>query len=819
MSAESATHAPDPPAAGLDPGATVQELLTLDPTRWGPSWSPQRLGVGATWPPELLLLARMVQRSQLPSSVCMGTELVQIYNGALARVLGDKHPNAWGQPMRTCWAEAWPQLGPLVEEVVSGGGAFTVDEQLLFLQRHGYLEETYWTMSLTAILGSSFERLGLLFTAIDVTDRVVARRRMRTLHDLALLPVSEQRTLPEASATALEVLGRDRHALPLAACYLWNGPRLTLAGAYGAQIDGRLLPAVLDRDAKSPVARAFHAGQREVRLDGRRVLAEVHRSPIGPGKPHIARLVPIIQGAHRDPIGLLVLGLNPYRALDGAYAEFTEVVGRQFNTLITDVSRLLEERSRVEDLDAAQQAATEFYANVSHELRTPLTVVAGSLDMIAGQGGTRTGGGGVVEAAQRATARLEHLVEGMLVLGRAEGGALVPRREPTDLARLTRDVASMFQSVLDGAGLQYAVDVPDRHVLVDIDREMWSQILLNLVSNAFKFTPAGRIAVTLEYGSADAVLTVQDTGGGIPADSLEAVFERFRQAGTTPARGVPGAGIGLALVADLARALGGSVSLESTEGVGSRFRVVVPVEGMPDAPGPSTVADARGTTANSGRAPAGTRSERSTEPDRARDPAGAAARHALVVEDSADLRAYLVTTLQDRGWWVTAVEQAEDAVGLSVAPDVVITDVVLPGADGLTMVRMLRAHPEFASTPIVVVSGRAAPGDITAGLDAGADDYLVKPFRTEELLARLEAHIDLARLRMGAAAESRRQVEHLRRALASNRAIGTAIGVLMASERITSEQAFARLRRKSNASNVKLAAVAERVALTGSLPD
>lgn len=569
MPAESATHGPDPPAAGLDLGATVQELLTLDPTRWGPPWSPQRLGVGATWPPELLLLARMVQRSQLPSSVCMGTELVQIYNGAraLARVLGDKHPNAWGQPMRTCWAEAWPQLGPLVEEVVSGGGAFTVDEQLLFLQRHGYLEETYWTMSLTAILGSSFERSGLLFTAIDVTDRVVARRRMRTLHDLAVLPVSEQRTLPEASATALEVLGRDRHALPLAACYLWNGPRLTLAGAYGAQTDGWLLPAVLDRDAKSPVARAFHGGQREVRLDGRRALAEVHRSPIGPGKPRIARLVPIIQGAHRDPIGLLVLGLNPYRALDGAYAEFTDVVGRQFNTLITDVSRLLEERSRVEDLDAAQQATTEFYANVSHELRTPLTVVAGSLDMIAGQGGKHTGGGGVVEAAQRATARLEHLVEGMLVLGRAEGGALVPRREPTDLARLTRDVASMFQSVLDGAGLQYAVDVPDRHVLVDIDPEMWSQILLNLVSNAFKFTPAGRITVTLEYGSADAELTVQDTGGGIPADSVQAVFERFRQAGTTPARGVPGAGIGLALVADLARALGGSVSLESTEGL------------------------------------------------------------------------------------------------------------------------------------------------------------------------------------------------------------------------------------------------------------
>lgn len=156
---------------------------------------------------------------------------------------------------------------------------------------------------------------------------------------------------------------------------------------------------------------------------------------------------------------------------------------------------------------------------------------------------------------------------------------------------------------------------------------------------------------------------------------------------------------------------------------------------------------------------------------------------------------------------------------MSVAPDVVITDVVLPGADGLTMVRMLRAHPEFASTPIVVVSGRATPEDITAGLEAGADDYLVKPFRTEELLARLEAHIDLARLRMGAPAESRRQVEHLRRARASNRAIGTAIGVLMASEHITSEQAFARLRRKSNASNVKLADVAEQVALTGSLPD
>jgi DNA-binding response OmpR family regulator/two-component sensor histidine kinase len=478
-------------------------------------------------------------------------------------------------------------------------------------------------------------------------------------------------------------------------------------------------------------------------------------------------------------------------------------------------------------LAALQASKTRFFQNVSHEFRTPLTLVLCGLDAlsVAGSGPEAE----QLQAARRAALRLDRLVDALLTFARAESGALVAQRETTDLVQLTGDAASMFRSAIEDADLEYLVELPQEPLVVDIDREMWSCIVVNLLSNAYKFTAHGRIRLRLGTSTDGVTLTVEDTGVGIERAALGRVFERFQQAHTSQVRSGPGAGIGLSLVADLVRAHHGNVDLMSESGVGSTFTVSLPLKtgpatgwaaasvderiqaqtisdiaGVPDPQQGSTEAGVAALAAQDGAA----------QDTTAQDTAG---RAVLLVEDNGDLRQYLVRLLEGNGWTVTAVPDAESALRHRNVPDVILTDVMLPGRDGLSLVRAVRADPALATVPVILLTARAGAEFAAEGLRAGADDYIVKPFNAEELVARLDVHHELACLRSYALAQAESQVANLETALTSNRRIGAAIGVLMASRRVTSQEAFALLRRVSNESNCKLRDVADRVVLTGSL--
>ncbi len=325
---------------------------------------------------------------------------------------------------------------------------------------------------------------------------------------------------------------------------------------------------------------------------------------------------------------------------------------------------------------------------------------------------------------------------------------------------------------------------------------MWTTIVSNLVSNAVKYTASGEIRIRLSATETDAVLTVADTGDGIDADQQKLVFDRFYRATGGEERG---AGIGLAVVADLVDVHHGHLDLDSDTGLGSTFRVTVPMLIHSD----------------------NTQPTRDSSPDHEPPPWGV---HPwlLLVEDDTDLREFLTRLLTADGWSVRAVADAEAALeligGSSDLPDVVITDVVLPGRDGLWLVGQLRGQPATQRTPMIVLTARHG-SDVTAeGLAAGADDYITKPFSSDELLARVHANYELSRLREQAVSHAEARGEEIRAGLESNRIIGTAIGILMTNHRLPAAAAFQLLVGASQHSNRKLRDIAAEVTTGGRLP-
>ncbi|MEP7193793.1 MAG: ATP-binding protein [Actinomycetota bacterium] len=813
MISRTLNEATDPSAHSLFAGLGDDGALLLST-----DWSLTPLGPVSGWPGELAAAVRTVLASRLPMLIWWGPQLVQIYNKAFEPLLGDKHPAAMGQRAKLCWPEVWTELEPLVESVLVGEGGTLSREFLLFLRRHGYVEETYWTFSYSPIVNEDTEVLGIFVATNDVTAQVVGDRRLTTVHELGTMSRADLHSPKEAGQAALDVMAGNRQALPFAAFYLRNGDELRLASSYGMVSDTGVCPLTLPRSAPLAIARVARTGQNQVfDLAPLAQAGDVLPGPLGPAVPTLAMLSPLFITGQREPAGVLVLGVNPYRAVDDAYRSFLDLVTRWCSTLLSDARAYEHERARTEMLTDLDEAKTRFFQNVSHEFRTPLTLVLGALH--GPDAGSSSGpmllDAETIETARRAALRLDRLVDAIFTFAKAEGGALVAHRQPTDITQLTQDCASMFRSAVEQAGLTLTVDVPPTATVVDMDPEMWSRVVLNLMSNAYKFTPEGGIQVRLRVSGDQAVLEVRDSGIGIEAQSRDRLFERFHQVRGARARTGPGAGIGLALVADLVNAHDGEVAVDSTPGQGSVFTVTVPLSSTGAAEVASVTLNER--LRDQALSDLASPRDRSEEVPQEREAGESRGGHVLLVEDNADLRRYITRLLGDDGWEVTEVADAEAALAVEFTPDLVLSDVMLPGMDGLALVRLLRANPDLHRIPVILLTARAGAESAAAGLRAGADDYIVKPFDPGELLARLAVHHELACLRNFALDEAENRSANLEQALSSNRQIGAAVGILMASHKLASDRAFALLREASNKTNRRLRDVADQVVLTGSL--
>ncbi|MGQ0775540.1 MAG: SpoIIE family protein phosphatase [Pseudonocardiales bacterium] len=713
-------------------------------------WETTPLRAPQTWPEMLRRTVRMMLASKQQMVLFWGAQYVALYNDAYFPVIGSKHPGALGRPVREHWAELLHVLHPLLDGVVQSGKAFWAHDHPFPLWRHGFLERTYFDISYDPVPLEDGRVGGVLCLVTDTTGRVLSQRRMRTLGELGVATAGGQQA-EKVARQVVTVLADNPDDVPFAQVYLREGGVLrrsasTVADqepgtemiAPGNDTPGPAVVAqVLDtgRPASAPATWFTRRGtQRDIDL---------------------ALILPITSGTGIE--GVLVAGVNPLFRLPGAYREFYDVVAATVSGAVANALAHEQERRRVQALAELDRAKTEFFANVSHEFRTPLTLVVGPTeDALADRvDALPTAQRDRLEIVRRNAGRLRRLVDDLLDVARIEGGRLQAETVAVDLAELTRGIAESFAPAVERAGLIMQIDCPPLNRTVLVDPGMWEKILLNLLSNALKYTHEGQLTVALRPRGEQVELTVSDTGVGIPADQLPLLFQRFHRVRGAVGRTHEGAGIGLAMVRELVSLLDGEVGVDSRVGQGSTFTVRlcssrstcnVPATSEPVSKRPPMAPLYLDEALHWNMQPMlpAVSLDEAAQPS-VEAPAGACV---LVAEDNADMRAYL-TTLLAKHYTVIGTADGQTALQAITAhrPDLVLADVMMPALDGFGLLAALRGDSQTAAIPVVLLSARAGTEATAEGLAAGADDYLVKPFSASDLLARVRSNLELARLR------------------------------------------------------------------------
>lgn len=741
-------------------------------------WSRSPLGPVSTWPQSLRTSLSILVESGYPMYIAWGADYVQFYNDAYRPILGStKHPSALGESTRVTFAEIWPVIGPMFDAVMQSGRRTDVHDQLLPLDRNGYLEECYFDWSYSPIRDESGSVGGVFVTCSETTQRVLGERRLRLLRDLATLDDTDQKP-EEALSSAVEVLSTDPDDIPFSCVYLLDGTgeAAHLVHASGLE-DPRMLPEVCSPDdGPWPMA----VGQ--LVPEGLAVsLNDLFPGREWPGEASEALLIPLLT-SQDTPSAFIVLGISPRRALDEQYRSFFQLVAGQLARTLNDVRARAADRERARQLAELDRAKTAFFSNVSHEFRTPLALILGPVEELIRSPAIRADQREQLETVYRNGMRLLRLVNSLLDFARIEAGRVDATFEPTDLGSLTADVASAFRSAIERAGLRFVVESAPSEVTVYVDRDMWEKIVLNLLSNALKYTHTGDIRITTRVESTSYIVAVQDTGVGIPEHELPKLFTRFHRVAGVRGRTQEGSGIGLALVSELVHIHGGDVEVESIEGIGSTFTVRIPMGtdhlpqdriGTPHTLSPTSfgsepfLQEARRWSPDEAPASERTAEAPSTIADESsRRPAGPMGRTILIADDNADMREYLVRLLGTT-YEIVAVSNGQQALEALTAsqPDLVITDVMMPDMDGFELLRAIRTTHGDESIPVIMLSARAGEEARIEGIQAGADDYLTKPFSARELVARVDAQLRMAELRAEATTREREALERIHHAM------------------------------------------------------
>ncbi|MYM24907.1 response regulator [Duganella sp. FT135W] len=706
---------------------------------WAHDWASTPLGPIAMWPHSLKTVISLMLNSPQPMWMGWSQQVTFLYNDAYINVLSlAKHPWALGRPAGEVWAEIWDICGPLAERVFAYGEATMADDVRLFMNRGDFLEERFYAFSYSPVRDESGNVAGLFCANLDVTSRHLNARRLHTVSDMSSRTLQEK-TVQGACTMALSVVSENPNDLPFAQLYLASdaNPAQLLQATHPDIEDARALFAI-----DAVIADAV---PRVVALDS----APVRGLPPGLAQQPLrqALVLPLLDSAPGTATGALVLGVSAARRLDEDYRGFLELIATQTANAIRQARAAEDERLRADMLAELDQAKTQFFSNISHEFRTPLTLLLGPVnDALQDE---RAPLPPVqherLQLMQRNALRLQKLVNTLLEFSRVQAGRAQACFAAIDLAGLTADLASSFRSAIEGAGIRLAVDCPALEAQVYVDPVMWEKIVLNLMSNAFKFTFEGEIKVRQQIAEGQLRLEVADTGTGIPPEQLPKLFERFHRVEGARSRTHEGSGIGLALVHDLVVLHGGRIGVESVVGEGTVFRVTIPLGsahlpqsqlGTP-ASHTSTVA-AYVAEAESWTQPRGVPLT-GDEADAGAAAASALRGRLLVVDDNADMRDYLQRLLQPQ-WQVEVCTNGVEALAIVERhpPDLILSDVMMPQLDGFGLLAALRAHPATRDIPFMLLSARAGEEARLEGLQAGADDYLVKPFSGRELAARIE---------------------------------------------------------------------------------
>ncbi len=767
--------AADPLAFLAGGGEMGERMRALD-------WSRTPLGPPENWPQSLRTVVRILLTSRFAMWMAWGPELTFLCNDAYLPTVGIKRDWVLGARSDEVWSEIWPDIGPRIQQVLETGEATWDEALLLYLGRSGFTEETYHTFSYSPLSDDASRVVGMLCVVTEVTERVIGERQLGMMRDLGAR-LSAAATRDDVMSALEACLAGEPRDLPFAMAYLSSEDRTIAqrAALHGLCDRAPAAPETIrlggDETGPWPLASVLASGQPAL-VDLQSEISEGLELRYWQSPPRQAMILPVADVEGGEPLGFLVAGLNPHRAVDASYMGFVALVTGQVAAAIARADAYDRERARAEALAALDRAKTTFFSNISHEFRTPLTLMLGPLEEILERQAASTGDRALVDVAHRNGLRLLRLVNALLDFSRIESGRVQASFVGTDLSGFTRDLASTFRSVCERAGLSLSLECPPLSRPVYIDREMWERIVLNLVSNAFKFTLEGGIEISVTETANAARLTIRDTGVGIPDHELPRLFERFHRVEGTRGRSFEGSGIGLALVYDLVRLHGGSIAARSAEGRGTTFTVEVPfgtehlpqdrVSAAPGETGAASRADAFTAEASRWLSSGDVIASEEIIHDAGDDLGAGAETHAgrvVLADDNADLRDYVGRLLKAKGYEVEVVADGYAALDLvrERRPDLVLTDIMMPRLDGFGLLAAIRSDQELADIPVIMLSARAGEEAQVEGLDAGADDYLAKPFSARELLARVSANLELARVRRDAAEAVRVSAAELRR--------------------------------------------------------
>jgi signal transduction histidine kinase len=731
-------HETDHPSFFTD-GGEMGTLMRAFP------WEKTKLGDPWAWPQSLKTAVRIILTSQQPMFVWWSDDFINLYNDPYRAILGGKHPAALGQPAAVVWNEIWDQVGPRAQVAIARNQG-TYDEALfLMMERNGYPEETYYTFSYSPIPGDSGETSGIFCANTDETQRIITGRWLATQRELAA-GASDALSTADACANSMRALNRNLHDFPFTLLYLkrQGTARAECVGRSGVNPELGKVP--FEDPNLWPLDEVLHSAKGKVIK-----LPKGIEFPTGAWAqpPAKVALLPINPSGQSGYSGVLVAGLNPHREYDEHFKDFLTVIGGQIASALTNARAYEEERKRAQALEELDRAKTTFFANISHEFRTPLTLMLGPVEELLShyQQFEKTPDRLALETVYRNATRLQKLVNALLDFSRIEAGRMSAQFQHIDLAAYTSELASAFESAMDRAGLRFVVDCVPLSASVAVDTDMWEKIVLNLLSNALKYTLSGEVALRLAEKEGSVELSVSDTGIGIPQAELPHLFERFHRVAGAQGRTYEGTGIGLALVHELVGLHGGAVSVKSELGKGSVFTVSLPLQSPPASLNPA----AKDTRTHPNSLQANTYVEEALgwlpqndtpapfkQFTRQSESLNGRTDRILLVDDNADMRNYLQRLLSTE-FEVDVFSNGRQALAAATAnpPDLIISDIMMPELDGLGLLRELRANSLTRTIPFVFLSARAGEEESAEGREAGADDYIVKPFTARELLARV----------------------------------------------------------------------------------
>lgn len=390
------------------------------------------------------------------------------------------------------------------------------------------------------------------------------------------------------------------------------------------------------------------------------------------------------------------------------------------------------EAAKILELD---EIKSRFFANISHEFRTPLTLMLGPLKQMEETGTDESQRKRYVAMMRRNGDRLLQLINQLLDLSKLESGKMDLKVSKTDITAFLKTIAASFESLAEQNQVNYHIHFPEENIFGFIDRDKLEKIVVNLLSNAFRFTAAnGSVSFSVDTDGKRVRLTVQDDGVGIPREQLNRIFDRFHQVAGTEG----GTGIGLALAKELLQLHKGQVSVQSEAGKGSSFRISVPIA-------QEFYSSQEVSASNMGDLPAFEKADTGLPGVEIVEEAAydTSLPLVLVVEDNPDLQQYIADTLRSQfhvkiaGNGKLGLQQATELI-----PDCIISDVMMPEMDGITMCARLKKESVTSHIPVILLTAKAGSGSRIEGLQTGADDYLVKPFDSAELIVRVKNLIE-----------------------------------------------------------------------------